>query len=129
MNIQRPAYNMTPPSQFPFFFFLEKTTQNMLNYIQDHKVIPHFSYDELQKNSSLIFKQIWYSTSTTAAVIRNCYPESTKNNVKLISWSYYFTTDHTTFYQTGHKNSVSHNIIYLHKSFMCTFNKTTIFMP
>jgi len=90
INIQRPAYNTTPP--FPIIgkelhrtcwttckitrwspFFTQWITRKFFSYIQTN----------------------WYSTSTTAAVIRNHYPESTKNYVKLISWSYYFTTDHT----------------------------------
>jgi hypothetical protein len=65
----------------------------------------------------LIFKQIWHLNSTTATIIINHNPLSTKNNVKLISWSYYLTTDHTAFYQTGLKNSISHNTISIHVSF------------
>jgi hypothetical protein len=76
---------MTPPSQFPVFWKISK--QNMLNYMQDHKTNLHFSDNELKKKSSLIFKRIWYSNSTTATIIINYNPQSTENNVKLISWS------------------------------------------
>jgi len=109
MNIQRPAYNMTPPLQFQIFGKeLQRTCWTTRKII---RWSPFFRW-QITKKSSLIFKQIWYSTSTTAAVIRNHYPESTENNVKLISWSYYCTSDHTTFYQIGHKkfNLPQHNL-------------------
>ena len=45
---------MTPPSQLSILWKIP--TPNMLLYMQDYKAIPHFSDDELKKNSCLIFR-------------------------------------------------------------------------